>query len=118
MKVQVTKDQEDVKGFLGGHKGVKFKISVRAELSEEEINLVERYKLGEYILNTYDVPIGGGQTFTCKLRINDVVQGAENTTEDVSLLLWLEEELVEGCRVLKALLKEMRDLGETKTIEI
>lgn len=48
MKLAIQRSQQDVKGMLGGHKGVTFTLSYRLILSSEEQELVNRYKLDEY----------------------------------------------------------------------
>jgi hypothetical protein len=48
MQLIVSRNQQDVKGMLGGHKGVQFTLSYRLELTEDELALVSRYKLEDY----------------------------------------------------------------------
>ena len=44
MKLTIKRDQADVKGVFGGHKGMKFLLSYRVELTPEEQGLITRYK--------------------------------------------------------------------------
>lgn len=42
MKLALKRSQQDIKGMLGGHKGVSFTLSYRLVLSSEEQELVQR----------------------------------------------------------------------------
>lgn len=42
MRLIINRSQQDVKGMLGGHKGVSFTICSRLELTKEEADLVSR----------------------------------------------------------------------------
>ncbi len=52
MRLIISRNQQDVKGVFGGHKGVQFTLGYRLELTQEEAELVRRYNLGSHTLTT------------------------------------------------------------------
>ncbi|GAI44848.1 unnamed protein product [marine sediment metagenome] len=48
MKVYIKKGQDEKKGLFGGHKGMKFSLSCRIELTSSESALIEKYRVWEY----------------------------------------------------------------------
>lgn len=42
MKLVINRSQQDIKGMLGGHKGVSFTLSYSLVLTSEEAELVQR----------------------------------------------------------------------------
>ncbi len=62
MKLIVKRNQTDVKGLFGGHKGVRFSLHARANITDEERALIDRYKVSGHILASYELPIKGSPT--------------------------------------------------------
>lgn len=55
MKLVIRRNQADMKGFFGGHKGVKFSLFAKADITEEEQALIRKYMVGGYELAVYEV---------------------------------------------------------------
>jgi hypothetical protein len=58
MKLTIRRNQADVKGLFGGHKGVRFSLFGRVQVSTDENALIERYKVGDYALADYELRLG------------------------------------------------------------
>lgn len=118
MKLTIKRDQADVKGIFGGHKGVSFSLYAKAEITNDEQALIEHYKIGEYILASYDLPIKGSENMEFHLSVNRLTNGDKTETGSISTLLELEEKIKEGCQNLKTLLEVMKTFGGEEVIEI
>jgi hypothetical protein len=116
MKLTIKRDQSDVKGFFGGHKGVSFKIFGQCHISADEKALIERYKVGDYTLAEHTFP--GKDSETTFITVNSLVQGTTHQARAISHLLQLEEKLKEGCSNLKAMLTVMSTFGGEEEFEI
>jgi hypothetical protein len=119
MKLTIKRNQADQKGFFGGHKGVNFSLYSKADLTQEEHALIERYKVGDLILAEYTWrPRSGGQPVEVAIRVNTLANGTTDTTDSITTLLDLEEAIKGGCRNLKSLLRVMSTFGGQEVIEI
>jgi len=118
MKLTIKRDQADVKGMFGGHKGVSFSLYAKADITKDERELIEHYKIGEHILASYDLPIKGSESMEGNLSVNRLMNGTNIATDSISTLLELEEKIKEGCQNLKTLLKVMKTFGGEEVIEI
>jgi len=120
MKLIIKRDQADVKGFFGGHKGVNFSLSIRVEITQEEKELIDRYKVGDYLLVSSDLlaHMAVKEGIRTTLSINDLTNGKSFTVDSISTLLKLEEEIKNGCQNLKDLLMVMRTFGGEEVLEI
>lgn len=116
MKLVIRRNQADVKGLFGGHKGVSFSLFGRCTVSDSEKALIEKYKVGEYILASYT--FGGSRPIEFNIRVNDLISGTTHQTDDIETLLKLEEEMKSGCNNLKNLLLVMASFGGEQTFEI
>ena len=112
MKLMIRRDQADVKGLLGGHKGVKFKLSAKADVSAEELALIDRYKVSEYVLAAYEV-----NNQPMLVTVSGIIGGRSIETESITKLLELEETVKAGCQNLKTLLAVMATFGGEEVIE-
>jgi len=117
MKLRITRNQADVKGLFGGHKGVAFSLHARAEVSPDERKLIDHYKVGDYTLATYE-DVYKGQPFQVGYSVNDLINGKNAELTSVSSLLALEDSIKNGCRNLKDLLSVMSTFGGEQEIEI
>ena len=96
MKLIIRRNQADVKGFFGGHKGVRFSLYAQVRISDEEKALIDRYKVGDYILAEYELRLGRDIVrFTWS--VNDLIRGKSVETDDIATLLKLEESVKRGC---------------------
>lgn len=117
MKLTIRRNQADVKGLFGGHKGVRFTLSGQVAVSDQERGLIDRYKVGEYILAEYEVQMGK-ENVQFHLSVNDLIKGKSVETDSITTLLQLEEKLKEGCGNLKSLLKVMATFGGEEVVDI
>lgn len=118
MKLTIKRDQADVKGLFGGHKGVRFSLYTKADITGDERELIDRYKISEYILASYDLSIKGSGSLEFHLTVNRLINGNKTETESISTLLELEDKIKEGCQNLKNLLEVMETFGGEEVIEI
>lgn len=54
MRLIISRGQSDVKGILGGHKGVAFSLSCKVNLSPQEEELIKCYKAENEVLTWRD----------------------------------------------------------------
>src|ERR1700744_5756622 len=108
MRLIISRRQEDIKGMLGGHKGVNFTLAYRLELNQEEAALVERYKL-QYSPVTWSTDIHG--TKTPDDTISNMVAGRSQTLTDVTTLLRNEDIIKGACDNLVSLFDVVRSFG-------
>lgn len=113
MKLVIQRSQQDVKGMLGGHKGVSFTLSYRLVLTEEESELVRRYKLEEYpvtwrMFEGTQIPLD---------TIGSLVAGRTQTVVDVTTLIQNEDVVKDACDKLPVLFEVVRTFGGEEVIE-
>lgn len=118
MKLIIKRNQADVKGLFGGHKGVNFSLTGRCEISADEKNLIEKYKLGEYALASYQKQLKGADAINLNITVNGIISGTTVQTSDIKTLLELEESMKAGCANMKELLSVMASFGGEQVIEI
>ena len=114
MKLKIARDQEQKKGLLGGNKGIEFILKCQVELTAEEKALIEKAKVGEYILTTYR-PHGEVEI---SLSVSSIVSGISSRETSVDMLLKLEDNIKSGCQNLKLLLEVIASFGGEEVIEI
>lgn len=113
MKLAIQRSQQDIKGMLGGHKGVSFTLSYRLILSAEEQELVKRYKLEEYPV-TWQTIQG---TRMPDDTIGNMTAGRTQTLSDVTTLVKNENVVKEACDSLPVLFEVVRTFGGEEVIE-
>lgn len=90
---------------------MKFLLSFRVELTQEEQNLIKRYKTeGEPIAADLDHP-------AYPLAIRDMVEGKTYERSSVTTVLNAEDQLKEACKNFKLLLNVMASFGGEEVIE-
>jgi hypothetical protein len=113
MRLVISRKQQDVKGMLGGHKGVSFTLAYRLELTAEEKELVARYKLGEYPVTW--------RTFQGAQSPDDTIEnmqaGRSQTLSDVTTLLRNETIVKDACDSLPTLFEVVRTFGGDEVID-
>lgn len=119
MKLYISRNQADVKGFFGGHKGVMFSLSARAEITPQEQGLIDRYKVSDYQLATYRIP-GDDDEDEEKQRItvSSLLAGFTVQLRQLDTLMELEEKCKQSCRELKTLLRVAASFGGQEVIEV
>lgn len=118
MKLTIRRNQADVKGMFGGHKGVSFSLFGKCAVSDAERALIDKYKVGDYILASYSVPTGRSEPIEFRITVNNLISGTTNNANDIDTLLKLEEEMKTGCNNLKNLLMVMNSFGGEQVFEI
>jgi hypothetical protein len=114
VKLIISRSQAEKKGMLGGHKGVEFTLRYRLELTPDEQQLVERYKLDFYPLTWKSTPTGERQPDD---MISTMVQGRSETLTDVTTLLKNEEIIKNACDMLPPLFEVVRSFGGDEVID-
>lgn len=114
MKLTIRRNQSAKTGFFGGHKGMNFNLFCQVEISEEEKELIEKYKVHEHTLTWREYE--GSQI--PDLTVHDLIQGMSTEVEDVATLLNNEEVIRGACQDFKDLLTIMASFGGVEVIEI
>jgi hypothetical protein len=111
MKLTIRRDQADVKGMLGGHKGVTFSLWYQVGLTPTENDLVTRYRLGSHILckNNQGVPL---------LTVDQAIRGNREEMPSVQLLVHNERVVREACADFKQLLEVASTFGGEEVVDI
>jgi hypothetical protein len=117
MKLEIWRDQSDVKGLFGGHKGVSFKLVTRVQLSPAETELITKYKVGDDIVATYQLP-GAREDIPFSITINQLTAGYTVNMRDISTMIELEEMIKSRCANLKNWLQVMSTFGGYEAVEI
>jgi hypothetical protein len=113
MKLRIRRDQAAKKGIFGGHKGMRFSLSCQVEISPEEQELIERYKVHDHPLTWRETQSGRIPGLT----VRDLVSGYNVELDDVTTLLNNEEVIKEACNDFKSLLMVMTTFGGEEVIE-
>jgi hypothetical protein len=114
MKLIIRRDQSAKKGLFGGHKGMNFSLFCRVEISPEEQELIDKYKVQEHVLTWHEHE----SRQTPGLTVQDLVQGKTTEIGDVATLLNNEEVIKGACEDFKNLLLVMASFGGEEVIEI
>ncbi len=118
MKLTIKRNQKDVKGMFGGHKGVSFTLYARADVTDEERSLIDHYQVGQHVLVVFEIPVRGDQSVTFRWTVQHLIDGETTEADSISTLISLEEQIKESCRNLKELLGVMKTFGGEETFEI
>ena len=114
MKLIIKRSQAAEKGLFGGHKGMKFLLSCRGELSPEEQDLIKKYKAENELLAVFELE---GSKAPHILSISALVEGRNYECKDVGNLLEVEGKIKTACENFKTLLTVMRTFGGEEVIE-
>ena len=117
MKLEIWRDQSDVKGMFGGHKGVSFKLVTRVQLLPEETALIAKYKVGDDVLVSYELP-GADRAVQFNITINQMAAGYTTNMRDIATMMELEDAIKTRCRNLKSWLQVMATFGGYEAVEI
>lgn len=113
MRLVISRNQQAMKGMLGGHKGVQFTLAYRLELTSEEAQLVNTYKLDDYPV-TWQTVQG---TRLPDDTIRGMVIGRSQTVTDVTTLIQNEEVVKDACDALPQLFEVVRTFGGDEVID-
>ncbi|HOZ01851.1 MAG TPA: hypothetical protein PLG20_08535 [Candidatus Syntrophosphaera sp.] len=114
MKLRISRDQAAKTGIFGGHKGMRFSLSCRVEISPDEQALIEKYKVYDHALTWRETSSGRIPGLT----VQSLVNGYDVELDDVATLLNNEEIIKEACKDFKNLLIVMASFGGEEVIEI
>jgi len=113
MKLLITKDQ--AKGVFGG---VKFELNAKVALTNEENELVRKYKAEKQVLLKKEVKIPfTGKAIMLDITIGSLVAGQAFKCEDVSEILEYENSIKESCSAFKRYLEVMKHFGGEESFE-
>jgi hypothetical protein len=113
MKLFIIRDQ--AKGLLGG---VKFELRARVDLTNEEAELVKKYKAGKEILLKKEVKIPfTGRALVFDLKIDSLPAGQNFKCNDIADIIEYEKNVKESCEAFKNYLEVMRNFGGEEVIE-
>jgi hypothetical protein len=118
MKLTIKRNQADVKGLFGGHKGVRFSLYGRCDVDGQEKALIEKYKISEYVLAEYRLETKGREPVDFSITVSSIISGKTVETGDIGTLQELEDSMKVGCQNLKRLLSVMATFGGEEVIEI
>lgn len=117
MKLTIRRNQADVKGIFGGHKGVRFSLYGKCDIDDGESALIAKYKISDYQLAEYQLQTNG-EPVDFRITVSGITNGQTVETGDINTLLELEKSMKEGCQNLKNLLIVMATFGGEEEIEI
>lgn len=118
MKLEIWRDQKDVQGLLGGHKGVSFTLAARVQVSSEEKDLIDKYKVAEEVLAKYRLSGAVDPNHEFRITVGGLLAGHTVAMRDVASMIQLEEEIKSACANLKEWLAVMKTFGGYEAIEI
>lgn len=123
MKLLLRRDQRS--GLLGK---VVFSLDTRAQLSEEELSSVRRYKLGETEIYASHDPENRGKGLLglagrlagreVTVTVNDLVNGKRIEAKDVVEMLLIEDHMKEAATTFVRVLAAAASFGGEEVVEI
>lgn len=116
MKLKIWREQEEVKGLLGGSKGITFKLTAQVQISDEERALIKKYGLDADDIATYPTKTSGGGTIKAVITLNHLINGAEMTGDFYSMVN-READIKEGCSDFISVLRAMSAFGGHEEFE-
>lgn len=98
--------------------GIKFELQVRVALTDEEVDLVKKYKVNkESILKkVVKVPLTS-KTLPLDLTIESLIAGRKFKSDDIAEILEYEKIIKEFCEAFKNNLEVMKNFGGREVIE-
>lgn len=113
MKLYITRDQ--AKALLGG---VKFELRAKAELTNEEADVVKKYKADKEILLKKEVKIPfTGRSVELDIKIENLIAGQTFKCADVADILETEKNVKEAAENFKNYIEVMKNFGGQEVIE-
>ncbi len=113
MKLLIVKDQ--AKKMLGG---VSFELKARVELTNDEAELIKKYKADKEGLLQKEVKIPfTGKSIVLNITIGSLIGGQTFKCNDIAEILEYEQNIKEACENFKNYLEVMKDFGGEEVIE-
>jgi hypothetical protein len=102
-----------------------FSTTVKAEVTEEEKQNIEKYRLGKTILFTNMEDRGTGllgaisrKMMATDLTVNDLVKGKTIEYKDILEMIYFEKQIVEASEFFKEIVETMASFGGETIIDI
>lgn len=116
MRLVITRNQKAQTGLLGGHKGMTFLLSCLVQLTQEEQQLIAKYKVENLILLDSPEMIA---TFgkVQDLKIGDLVRGVGYEVNRVKDVIDGENLVKNACATFKNYLDVMASFGGQEIID-
>ncbi len=111
MKLYITRDQ--AKGTFGG---MKFILKAKVELTDEERNLIKKYKADKEILFQSEAKILG-KPISFNIAIGSLVAGENFKCKDIAEILETEKIVKESCEMFKNYIEAMKNFGGQEVAE-
>jgi hypothetical protein len=127
MKLLLRRDQH-TSGVIRSM--VTFSLSVRAEISDDELRNIQRYKLGDSVLYTRGELVGKGsgllglasrlafKMMNISVSVSDLVDGKRVDCKDILEMLAVEEQIKEAAATFKQVLEAAAHFGGDEVIEL
>jgi type II secretory pathway component PulJ len=109
MHLVIKRNQADMKGVFGGHKGVQFSLYYRLVLTPEEEQLVSRYRLDNHVLTRSAVKVD---------TVRQATQGIQESMESVDVLLNNEDVIKSACDQFCKLMAVARSFGGEEIVNL
>lgn len=125
MKLLLRRDQKS--GMLSS--SITFMLNVRADLSNEELENISKYKMGKTVLYARDELIDRGKgliglasrvafkMMNISVAVDDLVNGKRIDCKDIMEMLAVEEQIKEACQNFKSILEAAAHFGGEEVIE-
>ena len=125
MKLLLRHDQKS--GLIGK---VTFTLGVRAELTDQEKNNIQKYKLGDTMLYERDKIIERGsgllgvasrlafKMMNISVSVNDLSNGKKIDCKDIVEMLAVEDQIKEAAQTFKNVLEAAASFGGEEVIEL
>lgn len=113
MKLAISRDQ--AKGMLGG---IKFEMTAKVQLTNEESELVKRYKTEREVLLKKEIRIPlTSKALVVNLTIGSLLAGQTFKCDDIGEVLEYEKNVKESCETFKNYLEVMKNFGGQEVVE-
>lgn len=115
MELLLTREQAG--GMLGG---IKFQLTAKARLSDDESAAVKKYKMGETILYEKDAAAPDPRSFLSlarhrftvpRIQVRDLVEGKTIETKDIAEIMDAEAQIKDAAKVFHFMLKSAASFG-------
>jgi hypothetical protein len=125
MKLLVRRNQRS--GLLGK---MIFTLEVRADLSPEERNAIDKYKLGDSVLYEKNTIIDPGagllglasrlafKAMNMSVSVKDLVNGKKLECKDIVEMLAVEDQIREAGKTFNAVLKAAQHFGGEEVVDL
>lgn len=117
MKLVISRGEQMVKGAFGGNKGTQFTLQYRLELTSEEAELVEHYRLGDYVVNEGSWDDLKREPIMHSNKLAELASGQNRAFTSLVRLLNEEAAVIGGCDQLPALFDYCRQFKNGRTVE-